>query len=61
MKVIKFLRSNAPYNAGEIAGFSKEEAARYVKAGIAEYVKKEKAISSPKDKMMRRSPRTKKK
>lgn len=36
MKVIKFLKSSGPYNAGETAGFPDAKAAEYVNQGIAE-------------------------
>lgn len=38
MKIVKFLRNHAPYNAGEAAGFGEVDAQRLVKAGVAEFV-----------------------
>lgn len=38
MKIVKFLRNHAPYNAGESAGFSEVDAQRLVRAGLAEFV-----------------------
>jgi hypothetical protein len=38
MVIVKFLSHNAPYNAGEVAGFSSDVAQRLVAAGRAEYV-----------------------
>lgn len=35
MVALRFLRRQAPYNAGEIAGFAPEMAARLVKGGVA--------------------------
>lgn len=37
--VVCFVRSNAPYNAGESAGFFPEFAEKLVKAGVARYQK----------------------
>ncbi len=34
---VKFLKSHSIYNAGETAGFTKEDAAALVKSGVAEY------------------------
>ena len=39
---VKFIRSCAPYNAGEVAGFSQSIAVNYVRKGYAKlYVKNE--------------------
>lgn len=35
MKLVKFMRGHAPYNAGEVAGFSDEFSQRLVDAGVA--------------------------
>lgn len=37
MKQIKFITGCSPYQSGEIAGFSDEQAEKYVKAGYAQY------------------------
>lgn len=40
MKIVKFIRPNSPYNAGEMAGFDEEKATKFVKAGVAVYFEK---------------------
>lgn len=33
--IVQFIRGNPPYNAGEKAGFTKDEAQRFINAGVA--------------------------
>lgn len=35
MRVVRFVKGNAPYNAGEVAGFDEDIAARLIEAGVA--------------------------
>lgn len=37
MKVVEFLRSNSPYNAGDVAGFEDHVADGLVRGGYAKY------------------------
>lgn len=45
--VVKFTTRDAPYNAGETAGFSRETAARLVAKGVAEYSDQADAPAAP--------------
>jgi hypothetical protein len=40
MVQVKFVQKFAPYQAGEVAGFSEDRAAKLVSSGIAEYLDK---------------------
>lgn len=42
--MIRFTRHNAPYNSGETAGFPRDEALRYISAGVAYPVTPEKPL-----------------
>ena len=42
MRAVIFLKSAAPYNAGEIAGFDDAKVAQLVKSGVAEIYKQDK-------------------
>lgn len=50
MKLIRFVPSQPPYMAGEMAGFDEADAARYVNAGVAVYLSdaEVKALRAPK-------------
>lgn len=61
MKTVRFTRSYAPYNAGDVAGFPKEAAAQLIGQGFAaEYKtpKTKEVVSPPVDKMVKQ-PKTK--
>jgi len=41
MKIIRFRKHHAPYNAGEIAGMTEGKAQALVETGVAEYAQRE--------------------
>lgn len=46
--VLQFTRNITPYVKGDIATFTENDAERYVKAKVAEVLKEEKSVVSPK-------------
>lgn len=57
MKSVRFVTKHAPYNAGEVAGFSDDVADVYIKAGIAEAASNESPqTESESDPASRQSP-----
>lgn len=61
MKTVRFTRSYAPYNAGDVAGFPKEAAAQLIGQGFAaeyETPKTKEVVAPPVDKMVKK-PQTK--
>jgi hypothetical protein len=43
---VRFVRSVPPYNSGETAGFDRDQAERFVKAGVAHFYRRRDRVAS---------------
>ncbi len=61
MRAVRFIKSYAPYNAGDVAGFPKNAAAELIKQGFAAEYKtpRTKEVESPPVDKMVKQPKTK--